>query len=173
MARAITLFLVVVLIGMFALVNWPAFTTPVPLSLVFTTVLAPPALIMLGLLLFMSLLFAVWAFSLQGTTLMEMRRQNKELQAQRALADSAEASRFSELRSFVTAESARVAQVTQALRTDMLARLDRLQDESRLAWEQNTNSLAAHLGEIEDRLERGTLPGPVLARDDRLSPLPR
>jgi hypothetical protein len=67
---------------------------------------------------------------------MESRRQTRELQAQRDLADRAEASRFTELR------------------TELMARLDRLQTESRIAVEQNGNALAAQLGELEDRLAR-------------------
>ena len=137
MVRAIALFLVLVLIGLFALVNWEAFTALSPLSLGFTTVQAPLGLIMLALLAFLGVLFTVWVVSLQASSLMDMRRQTKELQAQRDLADKAEASRFTELRA------------------ELMARLDRLQNESRLALEQSVNTLAAHLGEIEDRLERG------------------
>ena len=76
-------------------------------------------------------------------SLMESRRQTKELQAQRDLADKAEASRFTELR------------------TELMARLDRLQTDSRTAIEQNANSVAAQIGELEDRLERERLLSPV------------
>lgn len=140
MVRALAFFLVLVLVGLFALINWSAFSALTPLSLGFTTVQAPLGLIMLGFIAFLCVLFTVWVISLQAVSLMESRRQTKELQAQRDLADRAEASRFTELR------------------TELFARLDRLQNESRVAAEQNANSVAAQLGQIEDRLDRDRVP---------------
>ena len=136
MVRALAFFLVLVLVGLFALLNWDAFSALTPLSLGLTTVHAPLGVIMLGLVVFLCVLFTVWVVSLQAASLMDARRQTRELQAQRDLADRAEASRFTELRG------------------DLMARLDRLQSELRLGVEQNSNSLAAHIGELEDRLER-------------------
>src|SRR5580765_7421210 len=125
MIRAIAFFLVLVLVGVFALVNWGAFSALTTLSLGVTTVQAPLGLIMLGLVAFLCVLFTVWVISLQAGSLAAARRQTRELQAQRDLADRAEASRFTELR------------------TELWARLDRLQSDSRLAIEQNANSVAA------------------------------
>ena len=144
MTRAIVFFLVLVFVALFALINWTVFSALTPLSLGFTTVQAPLGLIMLGLIAFLCVLFTVWVISLQANSLMDARRQTKELQAQRDLADKAEASRFTELRS------------------ELVARLDRLQRESALTLEQSGNSVAAHIGQLEDRLERARLlaPGP-------------
>ena len=144
MVRAIAFFLVLIFVGLFALINWAAFAALTPLSLGFTTVQAPLGLIMLGLIAFLCVLFTVWVISLQANSLMDARRQTKELQAQRDLADKAEASRFTELRS------------------ELVARLDRLQRESALTLEQSGNAVAAHIGQLEDRLERARLlaPGP-------------
>ena len=142
MIRAIVFFLVLVFVGLFALINWTVFSALTPLSLGFTTVQAPLGLIMLGLVVFLCVLFTVWVISLQANSLMDARRQTKELQAQRDLADKAEASRFTELRS------------------ELLARLDRLQRESALTLEQSGNSVAAHIGQLEDRLERARLLAP-------------
>ena len=139
MVRAIACFLILVFVGLFALVNWDAFTALTPLSLVFTTVQAPLGLIMLGLVGFLCVLFTVWVISLQAAALLDARRQTKELQAQRDLADKAEASRFTELRG------------------ELIARHDRMHGESRLAIEQSGNSVAAHIGQLEDRLERARL----------------
>lgn len=140
MVRALAFFLVLVLIGGFALLNWSAFSALTPLSLGLITVQAPLGLIMLALLAFLCVLFTVWGISLQAGSLRDARRQTRELQAQRDLADRAEASRFTELR------------------TELMARLDRLQNESRLTIEQNTNSVAAQIGQLEDRFERERLP---------------
>ena len=143
MVRALVFFLVLVLVGLFALINWSAFSALTTLSLGFTAVEAPLGLIMLGFIVFLCVLFTVWVISLQAGSLMESRRQTKELQAQRDLADKAEASRFTELR------------------TELMARLDRLQADSRTMLEQNANSVAAQIGELEDRLERERLLSPV------------
>ena len=142
MTRAIVFLLVLVFVALFALINWTVFSALTPLSLGFTTVQAPLGLIMLGLIAFLCVLFTVWVISLQANSLMDARRQTKELQAQRDLADKAEASRFTELRS------------------ELVARLDRLQRESALTLEQSGNSVAAHIGQLEDRLERARLLAP-------------
>ena len=136
MVRALAFFFVLVLVGLFALINWGAFSALTTLSLGVTTVQAPLGVIMLGLVAFLCVLFTVWVISLQASSLAAARRQTRELQAQRDLADRAEASRFTELR------------------TELFARLDRLQSESRVTAEQNANAVAAQLGQLEDRLER-------------------
>ena len=141
MFRALVLFLVLLFVGLFALINWGAFVAPTPLSLGFTTVQAPLGLIMLALVAFLCVLFTVWVITLQARSLKDARRQTRELQAQRDLADKAEASRFTELRA------------------ELMARLDRLQSDARLAVEQSANSTAAHIGELEDRLDRAGLMG--------------
>jgi len=128
MLRTLILFVVILFIGLFAAINWAVFTALTPISLGFTTVQAPLGLIMLGLVAFLSVLFTVWVIMLQATSLRDARRQTKELQAQRDLADRAEASRIAELRN------------------DLLRRLD-----------ENTNSIAAHIAQLEDRIERERL----------------
>lgn len=174
MFRAIALFAVVALIGLFALLNWTAFTTPTTLSLFFTDVQAPLGLIMLGLAVFITLLFTMWAISLQASTLMEARRLNRELQAQRELADKAEASRFVELRSYVGAELQRSVASSNRGHEELLGRLNHLEGAMRLALEQNANSVAASIGEFEDRLQRGDVPPPELtSRSDGVPPLRR
>ena len=174
MARAISLFVVLVLMGLFALINWPAFTALSTISLIFTKVQAPLGLIMLGLSFFLALLFTMWAISVQATMLIDTRRMSRELQVQRDLADKAEASRFVELRSFLTSELVRVSKSSIDTRAEVLARIDRLQNEHALRLEQSTNTLAAHIGELEDRVERGDLPPPELTtRGDHPPPLRR
>lgn len=149
MARAISFIVVLLLIGLFAALNWNAFLATTPLSLGVTTVQAPLGLIMLGLVAFLCVLFGVWVIALQANALLEARRQTKALQAQRDLADSAEASRFTELR------------------TQMTSRLDTMQRELHLALEQGGNTMAAHLGQLEDRLERvGRLPADTRGAND-------
>lgn len=136
MVRVLAFFLVLVAVGLFAAVNWSVFTALTPISLGVATVQAPLGLIMLGLTGFLCVLFTVWVIALQAGSLRDARRQTRELQAQRDLADKAEASRFTELRA------------------DLMARLDG-----------NTNTITAHIAELEDRLERARVLPPDPAQD--------
>jgi uncharacterized integral membrane protein len=172
MVRALGLFVILLLIGLFALLNWPAFAAPTPLSLGFTTVEAPLGFIMLGVIAFLSLLFTMWAISMQAAALSETRRQTRELQQQRDLADKAEASRFTELRSFLMTELVNVSQASDHAEAAFIARLDRMHEEMQRMLEQSTNSVAAVVGELEDRLERDRLPPRAEGRVD-LAPVRR
>jgi uncharacterized integral membrane protein len=162
MLRALTFLAVLVLIGFFALLNWTAFTAPTTLSFFFTTVQAPLGLIMLGVSIFLALLFGVWALSQQAAMLRESRRQSRELQASRDLADKAEASRFVELRSHLDNELLRVTSSTARGHEELLNRMTHLEGALRLALEHSANSVAASLGEFEDRIERGEVPPPEI-----------
>jgi uncharacterized integral membrane protein len=110
---------------LFAALNWSAFMAPTTLSLGIAQVQAPLGLIMLALLAVLTAVFLTYLVYLQTTVLLETRRHARELHAQRELADKAEASRFTELRN------------------TMEARLTQLE-----------NSLAAHIGELAERLDR-------------------
>ncbi|WP_372659485.1 LapA family protein, partial [Hydrogenophaga sp.] len=79
--------------------NWALISQPAQLSLLVMTVEAPLGIVLLGLLLLFVLVFVAYIGYLQTTVLVESRRHAKELAAQRALADKAEASRFFELKS--------------------------------------------------------------------------
>jgi hypothetical protein len=152
MIRALVLCALLVLVGGVALLNWPLFMAPTSVSLGLTVVELPLGLMMLGLLLLVCVLFGVWAVSLQAGALRDARRQSQDLAHQRELADRAEASRFTELRGHLATELVRVSQAVHELRVDMLARLDRQQDDLRAALDETTRSLEATLGEMDDRL---------------------
>ena len=138
----------------FAAINWGAFVTPTTLSLIFLTVDAPLGLILLAIVAVLSVFFLVYVVYLQSSVLMESRRHGRELQAQRELAEQAEASRVSELRAFLQDELGELMDRTEASRAGVLARLDQLERELRVVVEQSGNTLAAYIGEVEDRLER-------------------
>lgn len=156
--RTQTLLLLLVLgaIGGFALLNWDTFMAPTTLSLGVTSFDAPLGLVMLGLLGFITVLFLVFVVYVQASVLIESRRNSRESQANRTLADNAEASRITELRSFLDAELKRMAAQDAVSRTAVQARLDQLEHELRSVVEQSGNTLAAYIGELEDRLEKGT-----------------
>jgi hypothetical protein len=159
--QSLVLLLIFAAIAAFAALNWGVLLSPAELSLGFTTVQMPLGLLMLGLLVFITALFLVFVVYLQGSVLLEARRHSRELQTNRQLADSAEASRFTELRAFLEAESARQSGLNGESQGAVLARIDRLEQDVRSLIEQSGNTLAAYIGELEDRLEKVPTPPAV------------
>jgi len=156
-----TLFFVIILgaIGSLAALNWTAFNTPTQLWLGVTTVQAPLGLVMLGLTATLSAFFLILIIYLQSSVLLEARRHAKELQAHRERADQAEASRFTELHRYIELEMQAASRQDLVLQDVLLERLDRLDIGVLAAIEQSGNAVAAHIGELEDRLERGGTAG--------------
>lgn len=154
--KLLTLLLLLILAAFsaFATLNWRVFVTPTELSLGLATVQMPLGMVMLGLLVLVTALFLIFVVYLQTTTMLEIRRHSRELKASRDLADKAEASRFTELRALLEAEMVKQANLGAESRAAVLARVDRLADELRSAIDESGNSLAASLGEIEDRLDK-------------------
>ena len=153
--RTLLLLLLLLAITLFVALNWPVIIAPTTLSLLVTTVEAPLGLIMLGMMLLLTGAFVVFAGVHQTAILLEARQQAKELQAQRKLADQAEASRISELHQLLTATLQKMDQQTQENRLATHARIDALEQNLRAALAQETTTLSAYIGELEDRLERG------------------
>jgi type III secretory pathway component EscR len=139
------LLVVVLLIVGLAIVNWSIIVTPTAMSIGFTQVTAPFGMIMLGLTALLGVFSVAYVIYLQSSVLLETRRHTKEMQAQRDLTDKAEASRFTELRTFLeTQENAQMARNAER-HSALLARVEQLD-----------NTIAAHVGQLEDRLARGS-----------------
>ena len=160
--RAMSLFLVllVVLVLAFAILNWVPITTPTSISLGFTDVQAPLGLILLvasGVLVGLLLVYIVFQ---QAGLIVESRRYSKEMKQQRELADRAEASRFTELRSYLDAELGRVAERLEAVRADLVARTETSDQSASARLAESIAGLTAHLGEVEDKLDRALLSRP-------------
>jgi hypothetical protein len=153
--RSLFLLLILTLIGAFTALNWNVFLANTTLSFGLATLQAPLGLIMLGLLFFVVAYFLVYVLYLQSTVLFDARRNAKELQLNRELADKAEASRFTELRGFLDAGLKQRADQDAAARQTVMARLDALEKTLRTSVEQSGNSLSAYIGELEDRLTPG------------------
>jgi len=120
------------LAALFVVLNWRVFAGPAKLNLLLTSAEVPVGAVMLLLLALTLLVLWIVVGSWQGTLIMEFRRQAKELQAQRLLAESAEASRFTELGALIREEIAK-------LRTEL---------------QETEHSIAATLGEMDDRLRK-------------------
>lgn len=152
------LLILLALIAAFAALNWGVFIAPTELSLGVATVHMPLGLVMLGLLVLVTAAFLLYIAYLQGSALLETRRHTRELQANRELADKAEASRFTELRTFLAAELAQQTELNAQAKAAVLARVDQLERELRAVVEQSGNTTCAYIGELEDRLDKTGAP---------------
>jgi len=161
--RTLLILIVLGAVAIFAAINWKAFMAPTTLSVVFATLEAPLGLILLAVVGLLTLLFLLYVVYLQSSVLMENRRNARELQAQRELAEQAEASRISQLRSFLESELRKLGEKTEESKIAVLAKLEGVERELRAVVEQSGNTLAAYIGEIEDRLDRA--PGGRLSKD--------
>lgn len=152
------LWVVLALTALFAALNWPAFNTPQPLWLGFTTVTAPLGVLLLGALVVVALLLLVE----QGAALAESRRHAREIDAHRKLAEKAEASRYSELRAFFTEEMGRAEQRALDTRAALINRVDAMERDLRAAIDQTGTSVATYLADHEERIARRTEPSSTL-----------
>lgn len=150
--RTIILLIAFAAIAVFAALNWSAFTTPTTLSLGVTDIQAPIGLAMLVAIAVLTALFLIFIITLQTSVLLETRRQTRELQASRTLAEQAETSRYNELRLHIDSELQKLDARNQATVAATTACLDRLERELHTAIDESSNSLAALIAEMDDRL---------------------
>ena len=156
--RTMLLLLVLVLITGFAMLNWSAFNAPATLSLGVTEVQAPLGLVMLGVVAILAAIFLTFIVYFQTGMLLDLRRNARDLQASRELAEKAEASRLADLHSLIDRAAQQQAREAREAEARLLARLGEIERDSRAALEQTGNTLAAYIGELEDRLERTRQP---------------
>ena len=148
----LVLLLTVALITVLAVFNWNALATPSEVSLGLLSFEAPLGVLMLGLTVLLGIFFVAYVLSLQGSVLLETRRHAKEMQAQRELADKAEASRFTELRAFVQSQQVQSQEA-------FMARLDALETHLMARAQESDNSAAAYIGQLEQQIGRAPRQG--------------
>ncbi len=134
--------------------NWHIFITPTELSLGFTTTQIPLGLVMLGILIFITMLFLMNVVYLQSSSLLETRRHSRELEVNRELVDKAEASRFNKLQNCFETELSKQTAVNAELKSEVFARANLLESNLQTMIEQLENTLDAYIGELQDRLEK-------------------
>ena len=145
--RTISIAIIVALIAVLAAFNWNALSAPTAVSFGVTEIQAPLGVLMLALTILLSVFFIAYVLWLQSSVLMASHRHNKEMQAQRDLADKAEASRFTELRSVLEALHARDKE-------DLIARLDVLEAHLVSRAQESDNSTAAYVGQLEQQVNQ-------------------
>lgn len=148
------LLIIIVALVVFAAVNWPAIIAPVPLSLLFTNADAPLGLILLAVTGLLALLFLGFVVYMQSSTLMIRRKLNKEVEEQRKLANEAEASRFTDLRTYLENELQALKSQNTEVHQKVEAKLAEIETSMKGKMEETGTTLSAYIGELEDRLEK-------------------
>jgi hypothetical protein len=141
--RTILVLVVSGLLALFTVVNWSTFITPTHLSLVVTSVDAPLGLVMLAFTVALAAVLLLYALKVQVNALSDGRKQAEELRRQRELADQAEASRFTELRTYLDQQLGLMRQAQQDSAERLLGEISA-----------TSNTLAACIGEVDERMER-------------------
>ena len=152
-ARLIVLLAAILLVAGFAALNWSEFLRSTPLSFGIFVMSAPLGLILLGLLTLALVAFLVTSAHMQTVNLLESRQQAKSLQAQRDLADKAEASRFTDLRQHFDAQMREIHQRDGMAGAELEKAVAQGQRELRTQLELMNKALATRLADIEGRLE--------------------
>jgi uncharacterized integral membrane protein len=146
----VVILVVLLLLAVFSLANWAVLSAPATLSFIVFDIEGPLGVILLGGMLVLVVLFVLYALTLRTNMLMESRRHNQELQAQRKLAETAEASRLSELRPQIEREFADV----RATVGEISGQMDQNAQSMKQSLDEAANGLAALVGEMDDKIDR-------------------
>ncbi len=152
-SRTLLLVLAAGLVVVFALLNWAEFSRPTPLNLGWTTLSAPLGLILLGLLALAAIAFLASSAVNLSRHVRQEREQSKALQAQRELADRAEASRFIDLRKTLEAHLRETREHDKTAAAEHAQAMVRTQRELRGLLEQMHRAMTMQLGEMEASLD--------------------
>ena len=176
-ARLVLLLVAILLVAGFAALNWAEFMRNTSLNFGLFRTDAPLGVILLGLL---GLGVIVVLISSAATSSRMMRTENRysrDVQAQRDLAERAEASRFTELRQRLDDHFRDSRQREALVSTEFEKSMLQSQRDLRSQLEQLQHTLAARLGELESRmdarLERVSQPVDVAPRPVDVPPRDR
>ncbi len=167
-ARMIFTVVAILLVSGFVALNWGEVIRTAPLSFGLAVIEAPIGLILVATLLALVIAFVASSAVTQTRYLLDSRQYAKELQAQRELADKAEASRFSELRQQIDANQRETRQREAIVASEIEKSLVSHQRETRAQLEQLGKSFGFQMAEMENRL----LPRAAERREPVTKPLP-
>jgi uncharacterized integral membrane protein len=152
-ARLTVLLLVALVVGAFAALNWSEFTRPTQLSFGAGIIDAPLGITMLAILAVAMVLFFLAGAAAETRNLIESRHYAREIERHRELSDRAEASRFTDLRTYLDAQLRELRQRDAIAATELeKARLEN-QREIRSQLDAMNRVLATRLSELENHLD--------------------
>lgn len=151
--RTIALVVAILLVAGFAALNWAEIIRPTPLLFGPVVADAPLGLILLGLLALTLVLFLASSAAIRTQSLMDYRHHQKTLEAQRELADKAEASRFTDLRQHLDTHLKEMRERDAHAATEFDKAMVQNRREMQAHMEQMNRMVSARLNELEHRLE--------------------
>ena len=152
-ARLFLLVLAILGVAGFAALNWAEFSRTSLMSFGILTMELPLGLVLLCLMAFGLLVYLAGAISMATRHLVESRHNAKALEAQRDLADKAEASRFTELRQYLDAQLRDTRQREALAGTEVERSLALGRREVQEQLQRLDGMLMARLAEIDNRLD--------------------
>ena len=150
--RMSLLIVAIVLMAGFAALNWSEFVHPAQLSWGWGNGEAPLGLVLLAALALSWVGFLLGSAYLETSYQLAAHRNSKALEAQRLLADKAEASRFTELRSYLESRDALGSARESAATAGLEHASKRDQQELLAAIERLNAKLAIYTGELAERV---------------------
>lgn len=151
--RTLLLVLAAAAVVAFTLMNWNQFTQPETVNLGWRTASVPLPLLLLGLLVLTTVAWLADAAVTSARSRRLEREQSKALQAQRELADRAEASRLTELRQALDTHLRETRQRESVASAQADQAAGRIQRELRGQLEMLHRAMGTRLGEMEARLD--------------------
>ena len=151
--RTILLVVAILLVAGFAALNWAEIVRPAPLLFGPVVADAPMGLILLTVLGVTLLLFLASSIAMRTQSLIDYRQHQKTLEAQRELADKAEASRFIELRQHLDQHLKEMRDRDAIAASEFDKAMLQSRRELQGQMEQVNRTISARLNELEHRLE--------------------
>jgi hypothetical protein len=152
-ARLIFIVVALALLAGFAALNWSEFNRITPLSFGILVTDAALGMVLLSALGATLLAWLISSAMHESRYMLESHRHGKALQAQRDLADKAEASRFTDLRQHIDMHLRENRQREAIAATEFEKAMVQSQRELRIQLEQMSRSLDTRLAELQGRME--------------------
>lgn len=151
--RTILLVVAILLVAGFAALNWGEIVRPTTLLFGPVAADAPLGLILLGLLALTLILFLASSIAMRTQSLMDYRHHQKTLEAQRELADKAEASRFVDLRQHLDTHLKEMRERDAIAASEFDKAMLQSRRELQAQMEQINRTISTRLAELENRLD--------------------
>jgi len=161
-ARIVFIVLALLVVGGVAALNWPEVNRTTAMNFGVLTAEASMGLFLLAAFGLTILVMLLSSAVQESRYMMESNRHAKALQAQRDLADKAEASRFTELRQYLDTHLRDNREHDAITATEFEKAMVQGQRELRGQIEQMSRALEGRLGQLESRID---------ARADRVQPV--
>jgi uncharacterized integral membrane protein len=167
--KGILVTIIVVLVLIFTVLNWPSLSAPLPMNLFFFRTQAPMGLILVATILLVSFLFLLLSLFRRAGQLRQITHLERELEKERSRNEKRRLEELERLETRVSEQFAalerRLGETESGVRSSVSEHFDRLEAHERAQAERLEervllvrNELAADIAQIETSIQR-SLPG--------------